>query len=408
MKCEMENSIKKSLEIIKRGTAEIIPEQELIEKLKGKKKLRIKLGIDASGPDIHLGFAVVLRKLRDFQELGHTAVLIVGDFTGRIGDPSGRSKTRPQLTDEDIKRNMKNYAEQVYRILRKDRTEFRYNSEWSKILKPSEIISLASKITVARILERDDFSNRYKAQQPIFLHEFLYPIFQAYDSVAIKADVEIGGTDQTFNFMIGREMMREMGMTPQVILTMPLLVGLDGKMKMSKSYGNYIAIQETPKEMFGKAMSIPDELIESYFKLALSYTEERLKEVKEILKDRKTNPRDTKFRLAREIVKLYHNEEEAEKAAFEFEKIFKKRELPDEIVEFPIESNENQLWIIELLTLTKMANSNAEARRLVEQGGVKVNGKRITDINTEIRLDTPFILKVGKRRFLKIIPKNNG
>jgi len=408
VKCEMENSIKKSLEIIKRGTAEIIPEQELIEKLKGKKKLRIKLGIDASGPDIHLGFAVVLRKLRDFQELGHTAVLIVGDFTGRIGDPSGRSKTRPQLTDEDIKRNMKNYAEQVYRILRKDRTEFRYNSEWSKILKPSEIISLASKITVARILERDDFSNRYKAQQPIFLHEFLYPIFQAYDSVAIKADVEIGGTDQTFNFMIGREMMREMGMTPQVILTMPLLVGLDGKMKMSKSYGNYIAIQETPKEMFGKAMSIPDELIESYFKLALSYTEERLKEVKEILKDRKTNPRDTKFRLAREIVKLYHNEEEAEKAAFEFEKIFKKRELPDEIVEFPIESNENQLWIIELLTLTKMANSNAEARRLVEQGGVKVNGKRITDINTEIRLDTPFILKVGKRRFLKIIPKNNG
>ena len=402
----MERNIEKSLEIIKRGTVEIIPEEELIAKLKEKRPLRIKLGIDASGPDIHLGFAVVLNKLRDFQELGHTAILIVGDFTGKIGDPSGRSKTRPQLTDEEIKKNMKNYTEQIFMILRKDRTEFRYNSEWLEKLSPSDIIRLSSKITVARMLERDDFSKRYKSQLPVYLHEFLYPIFQAYDSVAIKADVEIGGTDQTFNFMIAREMMREMDITPQVILTMPLLVGLDGTMKMSKSYGNYIGIKEPPREMFGKTMSIPDELIESYFELALHYPKEQIHSVKKELKDKKSNPRDVKFRLAREIVTLYHNEKEAKKAACEFEKIFKMKELPDEIPEFSIKSRGKSIWIIKLLTDTDMANSNSEARRLIDQGGVEIEGKRIADTNTEINIDKPFLLKVGKRRFLKILPKN--
>ena len=401
----MQKDIEKSLDIIKRGTAEIIPEEEFVQKLKEQRPLRIKLGIDASGPDIHLGFAVVLRKLREFQDLGHTAVLIVGDFTGKIGDPSGRSKTRPELSDEDIKRNMENYAEQIYMILRKDRTEFRYNSEWLGKLSPSDIIRLASKITVARMLERDDFSNRYKSHQPISLHEFLYPIFQAYDSVAIKADIEIGGTDQTFNFVTARDIMREMDMPPQVILTMPLLVGLDGKKKMSKSYGNYIAITESPREMFGKVMSIPDELMESYFELALFYTNEEIKKIQMEIKDKETNPRDIKFKLARGIVKLYHNEKEAEKAAVEFEKVFKMKGLPDEISEFSFDTKETSIWVIKLLTKTKMAKTNAEARRLIAQGGVEIEGKKISDINTDVSLDKPLLLKVGKRRFLKIVPK---
>ena len=402
----MQNDIEKSLDIIKRGTAEIIPEEEFVQKLKEQRPLRIKLGIDASGPDIHLGFAVVLRKLREFQDLGHTAVLIVGDFTGKIGDPSGRSKTRPELSDEEIKGNMKNYAEQIYMILRKDRTEFRYNSEWLGKLSPSDIIRLASKITVARMLERDDFSNRYKSHQPISLHEFLYPIFQAYDSVAIKADIEIGGTDQTFNFVTARDIMREMDMPPQVILTMPLLVGLDGKKKMSKSYGNYIAITESPREMFGKVMSIPDELLESYFELALFYTNEEIKKIQIEIKDKEKNPRDIKFKLASEIVKLYHNEKEAEKAAVEFEKVFKMKGLPDEISEFSFDTKETSIWVIKLLTQTKMAKTNAEARRLIAQGGVEIEGKKISDVNTDVSLDKPLLLKVGKRRFLKIVPKN--
>jgi tyrosyl-tRNA synthetase len=401
----MQNDIEESLDIIRRGTAEIIPEEEFVQKLKEQRPLRIKLGIDASGPDIHLGFAVVLRKLREFQDLGHTAILIVGDFTGKIGDPSGRSKTRPELSDEEIKGNMKNYAEQIYMILRKDRTEFRYNSEWLGKLSPSDIIRLASKITVARMLERDDFSNRYKSHQPISLHEFLYPIFQAYDSVAIKADIEIGGTDQTFNFVTARDIMREMDMPPQVILTMPLLVGLDGKKKMSKSYENYIAITESPREMFGKVMSIPDELLESYFELALFYTNEEIKKIQIEIKDKEKNPRDIKFKLASEIVKLYHNEKEAEKAAVEFEKVFKMKGLPDEISEFSIDTKETSIWVIKLLTQTKMAKTNAEARRLIAQGGVEIEGKKISDINTDVSLDKPLLLKVGKRRFLKIVPK---
>jgi len=401
----MKKDIDKSLEIIARGTAEIIPGDELIGKLQEKRHLRIKLGIDASGPDIHLGFSVVLRKLRDFQDLGHTAVLIVGDFTAKIGDPSGRSKTRPQLTDEEIKKNMENYAEQVFRILRKDKTEFRYNSEWLSKLTPSEIIRLASKTTVARMLERDDFSNRYKKQQPIFLHEFLYPIFQAYDSVAIKADVEIGGTDQTFNFIIAREIMREMDMIPQVILTMPLLVGLDGKMKMSKSYGNYIGITDSPREMFGKAMSIPDSLLESYFELALGYSKQEMEKVRKQLGNKKSNPRDVKFKLAGEIVALYHNSKIADAAAKEFEEVFSKKGLPDDIPEFRFTEIQSNIWIVKLLTTTNMAQSNAEARRLIEQGGVEIEGERIKDTNAEIPISKPFLLKVGKRKFLKVIPK---
>lgn len=399
----MQEDSKKSLEIIKRGTASVIPEKELIAKLKEKRPLRIKLGIDVSGPDIHLGFAVVLRKLRDFQECGHTAVLIVGDFTGKIGDPSGRSKTRPQLSDQEIKKNMQHYAKQVFTILREDRTEFRYNSEWLAQLSSTDIIRLSAKITVARMLERDDFSKRYSSQRPIYLHEFLYPIYQGYDSIAIQADVEIGGTDQTFNFMIARELMREMGMTPQVILTMPLLVGLDGKMKMSKSYENYIGIMESPRKMFGKVMSIPDTLIESYFELVLCYTKSQMALINKELKDTGTNPRDVKFRLAREIATMYHSKEDAVYAAVEFDKVFKMKELPDEIDEFSIDSSENPIWIVKLLTRTKMASSSSDARRLIQQGGVEIQEEKITDSNAEISISEPFILRVGKRRFLKIV-----
>lgn len=395
----------KTLDIIKRGTAAIIPEEELIKKLGEGRPLRIKLGIDASGPDIHLGFAVVLRKLRDFQDCGHTAVLIVGDFTGMIGDPSGRSKTRPQLSEEEIKRNMEHYGEQIFRILRKDRTEFRYNSEWLATLSSTEIIKLSSTITVARMLERDDFSKRYSQQQPIYLHELLYPIYQGYDSIAINADVEIGGTDQTFNFMVARDLMREKGMVPQVVLTMPLLVGLDGKMKMSKSYENYIAITESPREMFGKAMSIPDELIETYFELALSYESEQMKGIRKELKSTTCNPRDVKFRLATELVTLYHDAKSAQKAGTEFEQVFRMKELPDEVPVFKLPEGEDRCWVVKLLTITAMAPSHSEARRLIQQGGVEIDGKKITSVDAEIPLTKPFILKVGKRRFLKVDPQ---
>jgi tyrosyl-tRNA synthetase len=401
----MEKDIEKQISTIEQRTAEIIPKEELLEKLKKKKSLRIKLGIDASGPDIHLGFAVVLNKLREFQDLGHTAILIVGDFTGMIGDPSGRSKTRPQLTEKEIRENMENYSEQIFRILRKDRTEFRYNSEWLKKLSSKEIIEFSSYLTVAQMLERDDFSNRYKAQQPIYLHEFLYPLYQGYDSIAVKADVEIGGTDQTFNFLVARELMREIGMEPQVILTMPLLVGLDGKMKMSKSYNNYIGITDSPKEMFGKSMSIPDELIETYFKFGLSYSKEEMKTIQDELKDRKTNPRDIKFRFAQELVSLYYNKKEGTRAGEEFEQIFKRKEVPDEIPEFTLSTKENSLWIVKLLTVSKMVHTNSEARRVISQGGVEIDGERILDTEREISLTRPITIKVGKRRFLKVIPK---
>jgi tyrosyl-tRNA synthetase len=401
----MKEDIERSLELIRRGTAAIIPEDELIDKLKEGRPLRIKLGIDASGPDIHLGFAVVLRKLRDFQECGHTAVLIVGDFTGMIGDPSGRSKTRPQLSEEEIKRNMEHYAEEIFIILKKEKTEFRYNSEWLSRLSSTDIIQLSSKVTIARMLERDDFSNRYTAQQPIYLHELLYPIYQGYDSIAINADVEIGGTDQTFNFMVARDLMRETGMPPQVVLTMPLLVGLDGKMKMSKSYDNYMGITESPREMFGKAMSIPDELLESYFELALSYEKDQMKAIRRELKDKHTNPRDVKFRLADELVTLYHGKAKARKAGEEFEQVFKMGQLPDEIAPFSLSKKEDPCWVVKLLTMTAMAQSSSEARRLVEQGGVEIDGEKVTSVDAEIPLKKPFILKVGKRRFLKIMPR---
>lgn len=388
-------------ELIKKRTAEIVPEEELKEKLKKGRPLRVKLGIDASGPDIHLGFAVVLRKLRQFQDLGHTAILIVGDFTAKIGDPSGRSKTRPQLTDEEVKKNMERYREQIFKILREDRVEFVYNSHWLSKLTAEDVVKLSAKYTVARMLERDDFKKRFKDGNPIAIHEFLYPLFQAYDSVVVRSDVELGGTDQKFNLMVAREIQREFGQEPEVAVLMPILEGLDGKLKMSKSYGNYIGITEPPKEMFGKVMSIPDSLILKYYELCLDLPDEELERIKRKMENPEVNPRDLKFELAKRIVALYHSKEDAERAAEEFERVFRHKELPEEMEEYVLHWNDEKIWIVKLLTLTGLASSGSEARRLIKGGAVSVDGERIMDINIEIPV-RDMVLRVGKKRFLRI------
>ncbi|MEO0083599.1 MAG: tyrosine--tRNA ligase [candidate division WOR-3 bacterium] len=385
------------------NTDKIVSEQELLEKLKkseqNKKPLRVKLGIDASGPDIHLGFAVVLRKLRQFQDFGHTAVLIIGDFTGKIGDPTGRSKTRPQLTDEEIERNMARYKEQVFKILRPEQTEFRYNSEWSNSLTSKEIISLASKYTVARILEREDFSQRLKQGVPLYVHEILYPLFQGYDSVAVNADIELGGADQYWNLLVGRELQREFNQEPQVIMTVPLLEGIDGKLKMSKSFNNYIGIAEPAKEIFGKIMSIPDEMIIKYFHLCTNLSKDEIKEIENEMKSGK-NPKIYKERLGREIVSLYYSPAIAEKVNQEFEEVFKFKKTPKDIEEFI--SPSKKINIVDLLVLAKLLPSKSEARRKITEGAVEVDGEKIKDIYFELTIDSPKILKVGKRKFCKI------
>jgi len=387
------------LKIIQRGAEEVLPEEELIEKLKKKRPLRVKLGIDASGPDIHLGFAVVLWKLREFQDLGHTAILIVGDFTAKIGDPTGRSKTRPQLTDEDVKQNMANYKRQVFKILREDRTEFRYNSEWLSRLTAEDIVKLASRTTVARMLERDDFSKRYSNNIPISLHEFLYPIFQAYDSVVVKSDIELGGTDQKFNFLLARDYQEAEGIEPQVLVMMPLLEGLDGKLKMSKSYGNYIGIEDPPEEMYGKTMSIPDSLIIRYFKLCLRYTDDKLATLQRDL-NAGINPMELKKKLARELVALYYSEEDARRAEEHFVRIFAQRQAPVDMPEVLLDKN--SVWIVELIWRTGLVNSKSEARRLIREGAVSINGEKITDENADITIEDGSVLKLGKRRFARI------
>ncbi len=387
------------IEVIKRNTVEIIPEDELFEKLKRSEKLRVKLGIDPTAPDIHLGLAVVLRKLRDFQDLGHQAVLIVGDFTAKIGDPSGRNKTRPQLTDAEIKENMENYKPQIFKILKEKQTEFRYNSEWLGKLSSEDIIKLAAKFTVAQVIERDDISKRLKKNEPIALHELLYALFQGYDSVAVRADIELGGTDQKFNLLFGRELQRVFGQELQVAIMMPLLEGLDGVRKMSKSYGNYVGITESPKEMFGKLMSIPDTLILKYLELTTNLNEIEINNIKRNLKEG-TNPRDIKLRLAREVVSIYHSQEEARKAEEEFLQVFSKKELPTEIPSYT--PQEKKIWIVKLLVDSGLAPTRNEARRLIEQGGVKLDRITVKDTNLELEIEKDIILKVGKRKFLKI------
>ncbi len=392
------------MDLIKRGTFEIIPEEELVKKieksLKENKPLNIKLGCDPSRPDLHIGHSVVLRKLAQFQELGHQAILIIGDFTGMIGDPSGRNITRPALSLEDTRKNGESYFEQASKILDKEKTKIVYNSEWLGKMSFEDVIKLASKYTIARMIERDDFTKRFKAGEPISVHEFLYPLAQAMDSVAIKSDVELGGTDQKFNLLVGRDIQREFGMDPQIIITMPLLVGTDGVEKMSKSYNNYIGISEAPNEIYGKTLSIPDNLIYTYFELATDISNEELKEIKTKLEDLKINPRDIKRQLARAIVETYYDGKSAKEAEEGFDRIFIKKEVPDEIPEHKI--NTNELNILDLILEVNFAPSKGEARRLVVQGGVTVDGEKIDDIKATIKFDKEKTLKVGKRKFVKI------
>ena len=399
-------SLNEQMDIIKRGVVEIIPEDELVKKieksLKTSKPLNIKLGCDPSRPDIHIGHSVVIRKLAQFQELGHQAILIIGDFTGMIGDPSGRNATRPALTLEATRINGNSYFEQASKILHKEKTKIVYNSEWLGKMSFEDVIKLASKYTVARMIERDDFTKRFKAGEPISVHEFLYPLAQAMDSVAIESDVELGGTDQKFNLLVGRDIQREYGIEPQVILTMPLLVGTDGVEKMSKSYDNYIGISDEPSQIFGRTLSIPDNLIYQYFELATNISNQKLAEVKSQLSDGNTNPRDIKRELARTLVTMYHNQEAAKTAQVEFDNIFINKGLPDEIEEFNV-GNNKEINILDLIVLVNFAPSKGEARRLLTQGGVSIDGEKISDVQSSISVKSGMILKVGKRKFIKLI-----
>lgn len=402
-------SLEEQLKTIKRGTVEIIPEEELVRKLeqsiKKNKPLRIKQGYDPTAPDIHLGHTVCLRKLRQFQEIGHQVVLIIGDYTGMVGDPSGRSETRPQLSYEEIKKNAKTYQEQFFKVVDKTKTEVHFNGEWFSKMSFQEIMHLASKFTLARILERDDFSKRYKEQIPISIHELFYPLMQGYDSVMINADVEIGATEQKFNLLAARQIQEIYGKEPQVILTMPVLPGTDGVQRMSKSVGNYIGVSEPPKEIFGKIMSIPDDLIYTYFELLTDISENDLLKIKKEFEDKKNNPMILKKRLGKEIVRMYYNKVEADKACEEFEKVFSKKELPEEIPIKHFEHDEPEIWIGHLLVKAGCVQYTSEIRRLIKQGGLYIDNKRIDDEDLKIPVEGEKLVKLGKRRFYKIIGK---
>ena len=402
-------SLEKQLKVIKRGTVEILPEEDLIRKLersiKENKPLRIKQGYDPTAPDIHLGHTVCLRKLRQFQEIGHQVVLIIGDYTGMVGDPSERSETRPQLSLEQVRKNAKTYQEQFFKVVQREKTEMHFNGEWFSKMSFQEIMHLASKFTLARILERDDFSKRYKEQIPISIHEIFYPLMQAYDSVMISADLEIGATEQKFNLLAARQIQEIYGQEPQVILTMPVLPGTDGVQRMAKSVGNYIGVAEPPKEIFGKIMSIPDDLIYTYFELLTDVLENDLLKIKRLLEDKMTNPMTLKKRLGKEIVGMYYNQKEADKACEEFEKVFSKKELPGEIPVKHFEHDELEIWIPHMIVKAGCAKSTSEVRRLIKQGGLYIDNKRIDDEDLKIPVEGEKLVKLGKRRFYKIIGK---
>ncbi|MDK2786740.1 MAG: tyrosyl-tRNA synthetase [Thermotoga sp.] len=387
------------VKILKRNVVDLVSEEELLDRIRRKGKLRVKLGVDPSRPDLHLGHAVVLRKLREFQDLGHTVVLIIGDFTARIGDPSGRNETRPMLTKEEVLENAKTYQEQAFKILDPERTELRFNGEWLDRMTFADVIVLASKYTVARMLERDDFARRFREGIPITISEFLYPLAQAYDSVAIQADVELGGTDQLFNLLVGRKIQEEYGQEPQIVMTMPIIEGTDGKLKMSKSYGNYIAFNDTPEDMYGKLMSIPDELIIKYMRLLTDIPEEQIEEYERKMKEGKINPRDVKMVLAYEITRFFHGEDNARKAQEHFVKVFQRKELPDEM---PVVELSQEMNIVDLLVKIGAVSSRSEAKRLISQGGVYLDGERVEDIKFIVKPDGERVLRVGKKKFYRI------
>ena len=394
------------LEALERGTVDLINEEELGKKLERScetgKPLVVKVGFDPSAPDIHLGHTVVMRKMKQFQDLGHQIVFVVGDFTGMIGDPSGRSKTRPQLTREEILENAETYRQQAFKVLDESKTRLEFNSTWLEKLGASGFVKLAGKYTVARMLERDDFEKRFKANQPIGVHELLYPLAQAYDSVELEADVEMGGTDQLFNLLVGRDIMRDYGLEPQVVLTVPLLVGTDGVEKMSKSLGNYIAVEDTPKDMFGKVMSISDDLMWSYYELCTSLDAAEIGQLRQQVESGELHPKAAKMALARTIATDFHGAQAAAAAEKEFDQVFADGGLPDDIAKHSLDSDE-PLWIVKVVRECGFSSSNGEARRLVAQGAVSLDGERITDVEATVPNDgTERVLKVGRRRFATV------
>ncbi len=398
------NDIDKQIAIIKRGTEEILPENILEKKiqksLKNKIPLNVKLGCDPSRPDLHLGHSVVLKKLRDFQDLGHNAILVIGDFTAMIGDPTGRNKTRPQVSLQDTKHNAKTYLEQAAKILDIKKLKIVYNSDWLGKLDFAKIIELNSNFTVAQFIEREDFNKRYKNGEPISLHEFMYPLAQAYDSVILRADIELGGTDQKFNLLLGRSMQKEYDLNQQLIITLPLLEGLDGKNKMSKSYDNYIAFNDSEIDMYGKTMSIPDNLIIKYFKLTTNVSLKEIKDLDLMLNTQKISHRELKRKLAREIVSLYYDNKAASIAEQHFDNVIVNKGIPDDIEETSIAQ---ESLLIDFLLLNGMVSSKGEGKRLIKQSAVKINDKVVEDIQLVLKLGTEYIIKVGKRRFIKIV-----
>lgn len=396
-------NIDEQIRIISKGVDEIIGLEDLKNKLeksqKENKPMIVKLGLDPSAPDIHLGHTVVLRKMKQLQDLGHKVVIIIGDFTGKIGDPTGKSKARKALSTEQVLENAKTYEEQILKVLDKDKTDIVFNSEWLSKLSFEEAINLASTTTVARMLEREDFKKRYESQTPISLHEFFYPIMQGFDSVEIKADIELGGTDQRFNVLMGRSLQKEFNQEPQVTIFMPLLEGLDGKDKMSKSLGNYIGIDEKANVMYEKAMTIPDELIIKYFELVTDIHPDVVDKIKVDLQKNTVNPRDIKMGLAKEIVRLYHGEEKANEAENRFKEVFQQGQIPNDIK--TVEVSKHNFDLIDELVKNKLVSSKSEVRRLITQGGIKVNNEKLLDIN-EINLKDTMVVQVGKKKFIKI------
>ncbi|QAV20249.1 tyrosine--tRNA ligase [Paenibacillus chitinolyticus] len=409
LSAEQKAEAERQVEILRRGAVEIVPEEELklkiAESLADNRPLKIKLGLDPSAPDIHVGHTVVLHKLRQFQELGHHVQLLIGDFTGRIGDPTGKSETRKQLTEEDVKRNAETYKKQIFKILDPEQTTVCYNSEWLSPLNFADVVELSAKLTVARVLERDDFSKRYTSGQPIHVHEFFYPLMQGYDSVALKCDVELGGTDQKFNLLMGRTLQKEYGVPAQVAIMMPLLEGLDGVNKMSKSLGNYIGIDEAPNEIYGKAMSVPDELMLKYYELATDLSHDELSALRTGIEDGSVHPRDAKMRLAATFVRMYHGEEAASEAERHFVTVFQQRALPDDIEEVELAAGELEdggIRLVKLLVTLGLQATNGEAKRSIQQGGVRLNEEKVTDPNASVEVKDGDILQVGKRKFAKI------
>lgn len=397
-------TLEEQLRLIKHGVENLLPEEDFKKKLAKSiaenKPLKIKLGLDPTAPDIHLGHTVVLRKLKTFQDLGHQIIILIGDFTARIGDPTGKSVTRPPLDEAAVAHNAKTYKEQIFKVLDESKTKVVYNSEWLSKLSFEDVLKLSAKYTVARMLERDDFQKRYTEGRPIGVHEFMYPLMQGYDSVALEADIEFGGTDQTFNLLMGRHLQEEYGQAPQTIITMPILEGLDGVQKMSKSLGNYIGISEAPTEMYGKAMSIPDELMMRYFMLVTDMSIEEQEELSKALEAGTAHPRDTKMKLAHTIVRLYHGEAAADEAQEQFIRVFQKHDLPTDIPEYVMAKPAEPVYVPQLLTDAGLTASNSEARRSIKAGAFKINGEKCSDENIELVED--MVLQVGKRKFIKI------